>query len=440
MRSASASTSSEPPRVGGATPLGCALQYRRDPVGFLRRTQARVGDVFTLDLAGLEITLVACPERLAAFHAAPEDRLSARRAQADIGFAIVLGEINIHPAADIHRRLFGPDRKRWANDLRGRLWGECQRALVEAGSSSACPDLLAWMRSLAARVVLSTFVSPEVLDRLPTWVDDYARFQDRLEAAIAGALALPRWLGEPLLLRPVGRARERLTAPLAATLRTCRSPAPYLEQLRQHLGPDDDAGRQAQVSVGLLFAAYKNPSIGAAQTLLMLFEHPDWLARVREEIADRSSEAPDLRELPVLERVMRETLRRCALAIGSLRRVVGQPFELGGHRVPVGRFVGASHILMSMREDAWPRPELFDPDRFSPDRKEHTQVPHAWIPFSQGVHGCPGHRVALEFMACLVVGVLERFPAIRLRGALAPLDFTRATLAQRASPCAVVLR
>lgn len=430
----------EPPRIGGRTPLGCAIAYRRNPVAFLRQTQAQVGDIFTLDLAGLEMTLVADPHALDIFHAAEESVLSARAAQSDIGFGEVLGEINIHPAADLHRRLLGPERKTWAGDLRARLWQETRGALDSLGAAATHPDLLMLLRTIAARVVLGAFVSSDLTRALPDWVDRYARFQDRLENGIAKALVLPRWCSEPLLLRPVGRARRRLTLPLSAHLASCDAPAPYLAALRELLGPDEGASRQAEICVGFLFAAYKNPAIGAAQTLLMLLEHAPWLQAIRDELAQRAQGVPNLRELPKLECVIRETLRLCALPIGSIRRVVGQPFALGSYRLPVGRFVSASHILMSMREEAWPSPERFEPDRFLPERREHARVPNAWIPFSAGVHGCPGYRVACDFIACLVVAILERFPSIRPAAPLPPLDFERATLAQRRGPSPVVLR
>lgn len=429
----------EPPRIGGAPLLGCALAYRRDPVGFLKRTRAEVGDIFTLDLAGLEITLVADPHALDTFHDADESVLSARAAQSDIGFGEVLGTLNIHPAADFHRRLLGPDRKLWAGDLRTRIWSETCASLEPLGSASTHPDLLLLVRSMAARVVLGAFVSSDVTRALPDWVDRYARFQDRLEDSIAKSLVLPRWCSDPLLLRPVGRARQQLTRPLAKFLWNCPSPAPYLAALRELLGSDEGAARQAEMCVGFLFAAYKNAGIGAAQTLLMLFEHPSWLPLVRDEIARRSQEVPNLRELPTLECVIRETLRLCALTIGSIRRVAGSPFALGPYRLPVGRFVSASHILMSMRDDAWPDPQRFDPDRFHPDRREYTRVPNAWLPFSAGVHGCPGYRVACDFIACLVVALLERFEELRPAKPPPPLDFQRATLAQRRGPSPVVL-
>ena len=76
----------EPPLVGGYTPLGCALAYRPDPATFLTRMVRDVGSVFTLDLAGLKMTIVADPELLGQVHLAPEAVLSARSAQAELGF------------------------------------------------------------------------------------------------------------------------------------------------------------------------------------------------------------------------------------------------------------------------------------------------------------------------------------------------------------------
>ena len=70
-----------PPALSGGLPwLGHALAFRRDPVAFLLRAAARLGDVFSFRLAGIRVTALTGPAAQAAFFQAPEDQLSAREA------------------------------------------------------------------------------------------------------------------------------------------------------------------------------------------------------------------------------------------------------------------------------------------------------------------------------------------------------------------------
>ncbi|PYM15801.1 MAG: hypothetical protein DMD81_14140 [Candidatus Rokuibacteriota bacterium] len=67
------------PEIPGAWPgLGHALEFRRDPVGLLRRGRAELGDVFALRLPATRVTVCAGPEAHGAVFNAPEDVLSVR--------------------------------------------------------------------------------------------------------------------------------------------------------------------------------------------------------------------------------------------------------------------------------------------------------------------------------------------------------------------------
>jgi cytochrome P450 len=119
--------------------------------------------------------------------------------------------------------------------------------------------------------------------------------------------------------------------------------------------------------------------------------------------------------------------------IGAIRRVVGRPFVLGSrYTLPPGAYVGSAHILVSLDDAHFSSPERFDPDRY---QTLPRAWPSPWIPFSAGVHGCPGQRLALDLIGEMVAAVLVRRPRLRAAGPIPALSFVRATLAQRTQPC-----
>ena len=93
------------------------------------------------------------------------------------------------------------------------------------------------------------------------------------EDATAKAAVLPKWLAVPALLSSVRTKRRRLQLQIVGRLK------PLLASESEPNGfwlsevyPEHSLEDIAEYIVGLLFAAHKNPAIGAAQAYLMLFE------------------------------------------------------------------------------------------------------------------------------------------------------------------------
>lgn len=106
-----------------------------------------------------------------------------------------------------------------------------------------------------------------------------------------------------------------------------------------------------------------------------LLRHPLKLARVRGELHSHEDAYTDA--------VVKETLRLCPTAPLVVRRLV-EPMELGGYRIAAGVLVAASVHLVHRREDIYPQPRSFMPERFLA-RPAGT---YTWIPFGGGVRRC----------------------------------------------------
>jgi cytochrome P450 len=103
----------------------------------------------------------------------------------------------------------------------------------------------------------------------------------------------------------------------------------------------------------------------------------------------------------MIEATIVETMRSRPV-IPMIGRRVALPWQLGDYAVPAGTPVGMSILLLHHREDLYPRPFDFLPERWL-GRKPGT---YEWIPFGGGIRRCLGaalamaeQRVVLEAMA-----------------------------------------
>jgi cytochrome P450 len=156
----------------------------------------------------------------------------------------------------------------------------------------------------------------------------------------------------------------------------------------------------------LLFQGHELTGNSMTWTLGELVAHPEALARLRRELDSvvgaegvRSSHLPDL---PYLEAVVYEGLRRRpSNFITSVRRVK-QPFPLGGYLLPEGTLVAVCYPALGVREDLFADPKRFDPDRFY-----GKQPPAAACPFGGGPHVCPGKDLAVVVMKTALATIVR---------------------------------
>lgn len=157
----------------------------------------------------------------------------------------------------------------------------------------------------------------------------------------------------------------------------------------------------------LIAAGYDTTSSGAAWLVHALGSNPAALAELRGQVRDRIGDRPpsidDLRAMPLVDGVVRETLRLWPPAAVGGRRAVDD-FEVLGHRVPGGTTVLYSPYVTHRLPEVWGDPARFRPQRW----QDGEPVPYSFVPFGGGYRKCIGFALATLELQVLAIRLAQR--------------------------------
>ncbi|MCF3125654.1 cytochrome P450 [Streptomyces arenae] len=157
-----------------------------------------------------------------------------------------------------------------------------------------------------------------------------------------------------------------------------------------------------------MLAAHHTTGVAVSWALHLLGQHPDIAARVTDELdrvlGERTApDYADLRRLPYLDRVLKETMRIYPPGPYGARETT-EAMTLGAYEIPAGTALFLPFWAVHMNPEHWPEPERFDPERFAPDAAaKRPRLAH--IPFGFGPRSCEGAQLA-TVEALLVLAVL----------------------------------
>jgi cytochrome P450 family 135 len=157
--------------------------------------------------------------------------------------------------------------------------------------------------------------------------------------------------------------------------------------------PMGDAEIRDQLAT-LVLAGHETTATALSWAMDLLHRNPAALARLRAD------DAPFY-----LDAAIRETLR-IRPVVPVVGRTVTEPVRIGEHAIPAGTDLAVAMIVTHHREDVYPEPSRFRPERFLTE----GEVPsYAWLPFGGGVRRCIGASFA-QFEMATILRVLARSP------------------------------
>ncbi|QSZ30934.1 hypothetical protein DSL72_000493 [Monilinia vaccinii-corymbosi] len=171
-----------------------------------------------------------------------------------------------------------------------------------------------------------------------------------------------------------------------------------------------------------LFAGHDTTSSTIAYTYHLLGQNPRCLAKAREELdtvfgkdpsrtGDMIRENPSIvNRLPYVSSCIKETLRRYPPA-DTARHGDDLVLHHDGRQYPTKNFMVMVCVhTIHHREDLFPAPFEFIPERFLPAPDNFQDIPKdAWRPFERGSRDCVGQELALLEMKIIMAMSLREF-------------------------------
>ncbi|MCH9722987.1 MAG: cytochrome P450, partial [Actinomycetia bacterium] len=145
----------------------------------------------------------------------------------------------------------------------------------------------------------------------------------------------------------------------------------------------------------LLVAGHDTTATGLAWALERLTRHPAILAKAVRAAGEGDDD--------YLDAVVKETLR-IRPVVFDVGRILKEPVELAGHRLPAGVMVIPGMVVVHASETLYPQADHFDPDRML----DATHSPSVYLPFGGGNRRCLGATFAMVEFRVVLREILRR--------------------------------
>jgi len=401
------------------------LRYSFRPLEFLEACAANYGDTFTLRLAGLgTLVQLTRPEDIRQVFKGASTVLHAGESNALL--SSVVGDTSV---LVLDEKQHVRQRKIMLPPLKG----ERMLTFFDAMQSEALAIADQWagaglvradqaMQTVTLRVILRASLGLEPGPEFDLMQENMGR----LLRHIRHPLALVMWNLFPLSryenshVLPFYRMRRKFNAQLFAYFTRLRAldherrPECLLKDLLATTYDDgsrmtDRELRDAIVTV--LAAGHDTTALALAWAFELILAQPEVVARIEAELEEVAGGAlPGIEQMPqlrYLDAVVRESVR-VRNVIPFVARVVKDDFPVGGFAYPKNVVLCPSIHLLHMREDLYPEPRTFRPERFL----ERKFAPHEWIPFGGGNRACIGQALAIYEMKVVLATL---FSSLRMQ-------------------------
>lgn len=441
-----------PTRVsGGEHEHGHLEELRTDPIGLMQRVRDECGDVGVFQLADRNVVLLSGARANEFFFRSADEDLDQQAAYPFM--KPVFGEGVVFDASPERRKemlhnsaLRGEQMKGHAATIEREVrdivagWGdEGEIDLLEffaeltIYTSSACLIGKKFRGQLDSRFARLYHDLEKGTDAL-AFVDPYAPIESfrRRDEARRGLVALVEEIMVDRIANPPRGREDRDMLDVLVSIED--------EDGAKRFSADEITG----IFISMMFAGHHTTSGTAAWALIELLRNPEYLRGVTDELDVLYADGEGvsfhaLRQIPMLESVLKETLRLHPPLILLLRVARGE-FEVEGYRIGEGDLVGATPAISNRIPEDFPEPDSFDPGRYIDPRQEDIVNRWTWIPFGAGRHRCVGAAFALMQLKAIFSVLLRDYEfEISQPSGTYRNDHSKMVV-QLAQPCAVRYR
>ena len=400
-----------PPGPSGLPLVGQAFRLRFDLIGLLQEA-ATYGDVSTVAVNPILIYLVNHPE-LNREILVTQHQKTGRSATAFETVRWMMGDGLVASTGAFHlkqRRLIQPRFHRRYIDKYAAAMTEISSRKSRQWRDGAKVDMEQEMRELTLQIVAKALFDIETSDVVRRVGESFAETDSYMYLRLTQPVFLRRFLHN-LPLRSSRRfraARAYLDDLIYGLIKERRQSGAegddllcMLLQVRYEDAESEEDSRMSDElvrdeAVSLYVAGHDTTATTLAYSFHLLSRNPEVEERFHAELdgvlGDRDATLDDLPNLPLLDQIVTETLRLYPPFWG-LGRMVFEPLEIGGYRIPPGVAVMVAPLI-THRDPRWyDDPLEFRPERWTPEFR--SELPRfAYFPFGGGPHQCIGEGFA----------------------------------------------
>ncbi len=157
----------------------------------------------------------------------------------------------------------------------------------------------------------------------------------------------------------------------------------------------------------LLIAGHESTASSLTWALYWIHYCPNVEEKLRSYFSnlENNNDLLEIIKLPYLEAVCKETLRIYPVVLTTFLRIAQTPVKLMGYQFKPGTIFAPAIYLVHHREDIYPNPKQFHPERFL----EKQFSPYEYFPFGGGSRRCIGMELAKMEMKIVLFTLLSKY-------------------------------
>ncbi|MCF4166691.1 cytochrome P450 [Zavarzinia compransoris] len=438
-----------PPAAKGGIPwFGHMMSFAGNPFRFVERIAREGGEIVSFTLMGQRIILLTGDEASELFYRSSDEQLdqsAAYKLMTPIFGEGLIFDAPIERKNEQLRMLMPSLRVDAMREHSHKIVQEVEDIIADWGDAGEI-DLVHFMKQLTINTASHCLLGREFRYELS---EEFAHIYHDLEQGVHPLayhfpnLPIPKF-------RKRDKARKRLQELVGGIVKKREAQAEKPSDMFQSLIDMryDDGTRLSDneitgMLIGAIFAGHHTSSGTAAWVLLELLKHPAILRETRAELDDLLGTRGEvtfasLREMPMLENVLKEVLRLHPPLI-ILMRQVAEDLRFKDYTIKKGDMVWACPPVTHRLSRLFSNPTAFDPDRFSPERREDRNL-MAYQPFGGGKHKCSGNAFAMFQIKAIFAILLRRYEFELVDPPENYVDNYKDMIVQPVEPCRVRYR
>jgi cytochrome P450 len=414
------------PGPRGDTLLGSTLDFKDHPLHYVQYLHRAYGDVVKFKV-GFQTWFLVCRPDLIWEMTVTRSGEFRKPAVARKIWKDFLGDGLLTAEGDVWRASMAMMRPAFHRDrihAYGEVMTEYTDRMIDGWTDGEDRDIGSDMVGLTLEVVAKTLFDADVHDGAPVVRDAMLVLQEVMVDHIHMPIPVPKWWPSAKNRRKVEaiEAIEAIVRDVIAERRASQRDHGDLLSMIVFAKGEDGAGMADREvrdqAMTLFFAGHETSSHALTWAWYLLSRHPHVVERMREEldavVGERAPTVDDLKSLPYLEQVVKESLR----ILPSVWVFMKEPIEdtqLGGFHVPKGAQIMISPYVTQHDARWFPSPETFDPDRFHKERAKEIPT-GAYVPFSAGQRVCLGKTFAMMEVRLILGRLVQRVDPVVAEG------------------------